>query len=222
MVTLKGASDAKDLLKDGASYGSLKLGSSPLYGPGMLGVEVKEITTIEEAVKVFDDGVKNATEPKEMICGYFVLQQVKKASNETAVYQSALSITITGEEVSHLTGLKDKSDKEPVKLYRYTVGGGCVSLCVGIVGEEDADAKKVVEVVNKMREVKNTAPRSGNVKRFIEYTDKEVEKWKQKESDEKDEGKKKNMKGMISRMEMMVKDAKEVVASPEKVAPKAY
>ncbi|TPP55378.1 hypothetical protein CGC20_9860 [Leishmania donovani] len=221
MVSLRCADQCCDLLKPGASYEKMVMGSSPVYGPCLLGLETKVHKTASECVSSFDGGLKNAKEDKEIVVAFFVLKTIKKTGAEEEVHLSSLCIALCGETVAHKTDIRDKSASSPHRLFRYAVDGACVTVSGLWIASKDVDAREGLEVERKMREVKNQPPRSGNVKRFVDYTYKEI--MRQKEKLESATGsEKKTREAQIERMEEMVKDAKELLTSPENTRPKGY
>ncbi|AIO01598.1 hypothetical protein LPMP_333080 [Leishmania panamensis] len=221
MTALEGADQGRDLLKDAATFEKLTLASSPVYGPALNNMTIKEVNTKETMEEVLKEGMERAKEG-EVVCSYLVLKQCRKSSAGAMVYLSSLNVTHVGPNVEHLTGLKAKKPEEPCRLYRYSVGGGSHTMCVGFVSDDDASAAKVFDALKEMREVQNTEPRSGNVKRFIEYTKKEIPKCKEKVASSTEESKKANYETMLKRMEMMLKDAEDIEKDAKAVAPKAY
>ncbi|CAC9534599.1 hypothetical_protein_-_conserved [Leishmania infantum] len=221
MTALEGADKGRDLLKEDAAVGKLALASSPVYGPALNNMTTKEVNTKETMEAVLKEGMGRAKEG-EMVCSYLVLKQCRKSSAGVMVYLSSLNVTFVGPNVEHLIGLKAKKPEEPCRLYRYSVGGGSHTMCVGFVSDDEASAAKVFDALREMREVENTEPRSGNVKRFIEYTKKEIPKCKEKVSSTTEESKKADYETMLKRMEMMLKDAEAIEKDPKTVAPKAY
>ncbi|KAG5469938.1 hypothetical protein CUR178_02080 [Leishmania enriettii] len=221
MTAVEGADQGRDLLKDGAVFEKLVLSSSPVYGPALNRMTVKEVNTKEMMEAAFKEGMGRAQEG-ETVCSYLVLKQCRKSSAGTMVYLSSLNVTLVGPNVEHLTGLKAKKPEEPCRLYRYAVGGGSHTVCIGFVSDDETSAATVFAALKDMREVSNTEPRSGNVKRFIEYTKKEIPKCKEKIAAATEESKKANYETMLKRMEMMLTDAEDIEKDPKTVAPKAY
>ncbi|KPI88090.1 hypothetical protein ABL78_2820 [Leptomonas seymouri] len=222
MTAIRGAEQGCDLLKQDAGYETLALASSPVYGPALNNMTIKEVNTKDGMAACLKEGAERAKDEKELICCYLVLKQVRKVGSAEMVYLSSLNVTIAGPYTEHLTGLKEKKSEEPCRLYRYSVGGGSHAVCIGIVNDDEADAGKLIEAVKAMNGVENTEPRSGNVKRFVEYTKKEIPRCKSKISDTAEESKKANYETMLKRMEMMLKDAEDLEKDPKTTAPKAY
>ncbi|KPI88091.1 hypothetical protein ABL78_2821 [Leptomonas seymouri] len=221
MVSLRGADQCCDLLKSGASYTAMSMGSSPVYGPCLLDLETKVIKTGAEATQHFNAGLKNAKEKKEIVTAFYVLKTIKKTGAEVEVHLSSMCLALCGETVSHMMEIKDKSPSSPHRLFRYAVDGACVTVSGLCVSSNDEGAQAALEVERKMREVKNQPPRSGNVKRFVDFTYKEITRQKEKAAAASGSEKKTREK-QIERMEEMVKDANELFAEPEKTRPKGY
>ncbi|SYZ69263.1 hypothetical_protein [Leishmania braziliensis MHOM/BR/75/M2904] len=221
MVSLRGADQCCDLLKSDASYEKVIMGSSPVYGPCLLELETKVHKTAGECIGSFDAGLKNAKEEKEIVVAFLILKTIKKTGADEEVHLSSLFIALCGETVTHKTDIRDKASSSPHRLFRYAVIGACVTVSGLWIASNDEEAREGLEVERKMREVKNQPPRSGNVKRFVDYTYKEIVR--QKEKLEFTPGpEKKTREVHIERMEEMVKDAKDLLASPETTIPRGY
>ncbi|KPA84411.1 hypothetical protein ABB37_02389 [Leptomonas pyrrhocoris] len=221
MVALRGADQCCDLLKEGAGYDKMAMGSSPVYGPCLLDLETKVVKTGTEATKHFNAGLKNAKEEKEIVAAFYVLKTIKKTGAEVEVHLSSMCLALCGETVSHMTDIKDKLPSSPHRLFRYAVDGACVTVSGLCIDSNDEEAQAALEVERKMREVKNQPPRSGNVKRFVDFTYKEITRQKEKAASATG-SEKKTRETQIERMEEMVKDANELLTEPEKTRPKGY
>ncbi|KAK7202130.1 hypothetical protein NESM_000282200 [Novymonas esmeraldas] len=221
MVSLRGADQCCDLLKPGASYEKVIMGSSPVYGPCLLELDTKVSKTATDCVASFDAGLKNATEAKEIVAAFLILKTIKKTGAEEEVHLSSLCIALCGETVSHMTDIRDKASSAPHRLFRYAIEGACVTVSGICIAADDEDAREGLEVERKMREIKNQPPRSGNVKRFVDYTYKEITRQKEKLASASG-SEKKTREAQIERMEEMVKDAKELLSTPETTQPKGY
>lgn len=221
MVSLRGSDQCTDLLKPGSNCEKSVLGSSPVYGPCLLELETKVLKTADAAIKEFDAGLAAAKEPKEIVAAFLVLKTIKKGSTEKEVHLSSLCVAFCGETVTHLTDIKEKSSSSPHRLFRYAVDGACVTVTGLCLSSNDEEARSGLEVERKMREVKNQPPRSGNVKRFMEFTSKEITRQKEK-AESASGSEKKAREAQIERMEEMVNDAKALLSDPEKHIPKGY
>ncbi|CCW63693.1 unnamed protein product [Phytomonas sp. EM1] len=223
MVAFKDSKSIRDLLDDKKnSYETLQETSSPIYGPAIGKIQVMEISDVAESAKAIEKCIKSGTDPKELICCYFVLKQAKKVNDKTVCYLSSLNISFSGESGQHYLDIKDKKSTVPYNLYRYSIGGGSTSVCVACVGEKDESAMKVIDACSKIRGVKNSPPRSGNVARFVEFTQGEVLKCKEKIEKADNDSTKKTCQSILERMERMLKDAEELLADPIKTKPLAY
>jgi hypothetical protein len=221
MVAIRGADQCCDLLKSGAGYDKMAMGSSPVYGPCLLDLETKVVKTGAAATELFNAGLKNAKEEKEIVAVFYVLKTIKKTGAETEVHLSSMCLALCGETVAHMTDIKDKSPSSPHRLFRYAVDGACVTVSGLCIDSNDEEAQPALEVERKMREVKNQPPRSGNVKRFVDFTYKEITRQKEKVATVSG-SEKKMRETQIERMEEMVKDANELLSEPEKTRPKGY
>ncbi|KAH9588928.1 hypothetical protein LSM04_005115 [Trypanosoma melophagium] len=212
----------RDLLNpDSKSYEKMQLGSSPVFGPCLCGMKTKTVTSTGECGKVFDEAVKRGENEEQLIVGFFVLKQIKKSSTEKDIYLSSLCLGISREEISHLTGLREKSKSEPSVLFRYAIGGASVTVSAMLLSEQDPEARGCLELERKMREVKNTPPRSGNLRRSLEIMNKEISRQKDK-LEKASETEKKSIDRIVSRMSTMVADSEEMISKPENTAPKGY
>ncbi|PWU99406.1 hypothetical protein C4B63_9g383 [Trypanosoma cruzi] len=220
MAAVKGGSEVKDLFKSsGAAYENIQLASSPVFGPALRGMTSKKLTKSSECVKLLEDGLGKHDKEKELLVAFLVLKQMKRSSTgDDTVYLSTLCLVVAGEEVSHLTGIKEKKASEPWTLLRYAVGGASNTVCllaVSAEGKKSSNVDAVLEVGKTMREVRNGIPRSGNLMHFVEFTKRELTK--QRAAAVKDE----SVKRVVVRLEKMLKDAEEFLANPDS-EPKTY
>ncbi|EPY32975.1 hypothetical protein STCU_02551 [Strigomonas culicis] len=220
MAALKGPENGKDLLGPG-DYTRLKLGSSPVFGPCLLDLKTKVAKTTSECLSIFNEGVAAAKEKKEPICAFLVLKQVKKGGSEAEVYLSSLCLALFREEVGMLVDIKDKTSSSPHRLFRYALGGPSVCVSAVCISNNDEGARSGLEAERKIREVKNRPPRSGNIKRFIEFTEKEISRQKEKLSSVSD-SEKQQREAQIARMDEMIKEAQTMLDNPMNTTPKGY
>ncbi|KAG5494494.1 hypothetical protein GH5_02517 [Leishmania sp. Ghana 2012 LV757] len=221
MVSLRGADQCRDLLKPGATYEKMMMGSSPVYGPCLLELETKVHKTASGCISSFDAGLQNANEKREIVAAFLILKTIKKTGSEDEVHLSSLCIALCGETVAHKADIRDKASSSPHRLFRYAVDGACVTVSGLWIASNNEDARESLEVERKMREVKNQPPRSGNVKRFVDYTYKEIVRQKEKLASASGSENKMRV-AQIERMEEMIKDAKDLLSSPESTQPKGY
>ncbi|KAG5469581.1 hypothetical protein LSCM1_02806 [Leishmania martiniquensis] len=221
MVSLRGADQCCDLLKSGAAYDKVRMGSSPVYGPCLLDLEAKVHKTASGCIGSFDAGLKNAKDEREIVAAFLILKTIKKTGAEDEVHLSSLCIALCGETVAHKADIRDKASSSPHRLFRYAVDGACVTVSGLSIASNDENAREGLEVERRMREVKNQPPRSGNVKRFVDYTYKEILRQKEKLVSASGSDKK-TREAQIERMEEMIKDAKDLLTSPENTLPKGY
>lgn len=212
--------NASDRLNANTEYKKLKLGSSPVYGPCLLDLTNKVVTSAEKCVEVLDDGLKAVTVNDEIVVAFLVLKEYK-TGDEKSVHISSLCIGYFREKLASLIDLKEKASSSPHRLFRYAVGGASVTVSLLVMADNDPKAYSLLEVERKMRQVKNSPPRSGNLKRFIDFTEKEVIRQKEKLSGLSG-SEKKARESQIARLEEMVKDAQEMFNNPEKTQPKGY
>lgn len=143
-----------------------------------------------------------------------------KTGNEKSVHISSLCIGYFREKLGGLIDLKEKASSSPHRLFRYAVGGASVTVSLLVMADNDTRAYSSLEIESKMRQVKNSLPHSGNLKRFIDFTEKEVVRQREKLNELS--GNEKACESQIARLEKMVKDAQEMFNNPEKTQPKGY
>ncbi|RNF08985.1 uncharacterized protein Tco025E_07184 [Trypanosoma conorhini] len=212
----------RDLLnQDNASYEKMQLGSSPVFGPCLCDMKRKTVKSAKECVDVFEKALGRSDKKKQLVVGFFVLKQTRKSSGEKDVYLSSLCMALAREEVSHLNGLREKSTSEPCRLFRYAVGGASVTVTALLVSGRQPEDRGCLELGRKIREVKNAPPRSGNVRRCVEMTKKEISR-QQDKMDTMGDTDKKSTERVVSHMQMMVKDCEEMLSNPESNEPKGY
>ncbi|CCW63692.1 unnamed protein product [Phytomonas sp. EM1] len=221
MCQLRGANQGLDLFNDTTNYENLKLGSHPVYGPCLLGLTTKVVRTAKDCVNALEEGIAKAQRMDEITTAFLVLKTARKSSSSIDVFLSSLCIVYMHETPRHITELKDKASMSPHRIFRYAVGGACVCVSMVVLDEKDTDALACLEAERKVREVKNKPPRSGNVRRFIEFTDKEIVRQKEKLSSSS--GTELSQREMqIKRMEDMLEDARSVLNDPAHSQVKGY
>ncbi|KAH9588877.1 hypothetical protein LSM04_002858 [Trypanosoma melophagium] len=162
----------------------LRFGSNPLYGVCLMNLEEKPVKGEMDAEKLLQDAMKRSTDTKETVLVHMVLKQIKKSTGDKVdVCLSAILMVFVRENGDYLAALSNKDEKVvPVPLFRDVIGGGSRSLVVtAISGSDAATEAKILGNAEKLRSVQNTAPRSGNVARFMRYASEEVERLESKE-----------------------------------------
>lgn len=209
IVSLRGSDMCCDLLSSDRSYEKVRLGSSPLYGPCLLGLESQTVSTVDSCLSVFDRALNGAKLGEEIVVVFLLLKRYKISTTEKEVRLSSLFVSLFGDNIASVTDLRNKSHYSPHRLFRYCLGGASVTVSALCLSSTDATSIKALNELKALSQVKNSPPRSGNIKRFIDYTENEIERQRQK-MERLPEQDKSAREEQIKRMEEMVDDAKKL------------
>ncbi|KAH9588951.1 hypothetical protein LSM04_006342 [Trypanosoma melophagium] len=203
----------------------LRFGSNPLYGVCLMNLEEKPVKGEMDAEKLLQDAMKRSTDTKETVLVHMVLKQIKKSTGDKVdVGLSAILMVFVRENGDYLAALSNKDEKVvPVPLFKDVIGGGSRSLVVtAISGSDAATEAKILGNAEKLRSVQNTAPRSGNVARFVEFTGEQEKKTAAAVESAKDSKEKAQHERILEKLRVMLTDGKELLAKPETTKPKVY
>ncbi|RNC46523.1 hypothetical protein TcCL_NonESM03680, partial [Trypanosoma cruzi] len=204
---------------------SLQLGFNPMYGACIVDLQDRTVKNEIEAEKFLQDALKASTDAKEIVFMHLVVKQIKnRGSMPPDVFLSALQVAFLRGRSDCLAALHEKDEKVvPVPLFRDAVGGNSYSLVVAAVSGGDATGEtSILKNVEKLRKVKNFPPRSGNLARFLEFTQEEERRCRSMAESSKDAAEKARYGRLMRKMVIVLDDAKEMMAMPEAVKPKVY
>ncbi|EKG02641.1 hypothetical protein TCSYLVIO_006326 [Trypanosoma cruzi] len=204
---------------------SLQLGFNPMYGACIVDLQDRTVRNEIEAEKFLQDALKASTDAKEIVFMHLVVKQIKnRGSMPPDVFLSALQVAFLRGRADCLAALHEKDEKVvPVPLFRDAVGGNSYSLVVAAVSGGDATGEtSILKNVEKLRKVKNFPPRSGNLARFLEFTQEEERRCRSMAESSKDAAEKARYGRLMRKMVIVLDDAKEMMARPEAVKPKVY
>ncbi|KAF5220042.1 hypothetical protein ECC02_006950 [Trypanosoma cruzi] len=204
---------------------SLQLGFNPMYGACIVDLQDRTVKNEIEAEKFLQDALKASTDAKEIVFMHLVVKQIKnRGSMPPDVFLSALQVAFLRGRADCLAALHEKDEKVvPVPLFRDAVGGNSYSLVVAAVSGGDATGEtSILKNVEKLRKVKNSPPRSGNLARFLEFTQEEERRCRSMAESSKDATEKARYGRLMRKMAIVLDDAKEMMARPEAVKPKVY
>ncbi|KAH8612429.1 hypothetical protein ERJ75_000891000 [Trypanosoma vivax] len=204
MTAFKNSAHAMDLFQPGSTHTEVELGSSPVFGPAIVGVTNRIATTPADCVKLFEEGMSNLDDAKELVVAFFVLKQVVKGSSGAeTVYLSSLAVVVAGEDPAQLSAVREKHRSVPFTLLRYAVGGGSAAVCLITVPGDGAEAHVQRRRWESVRpcESEKQPPRSGNVRNFVTFAEGEVQKQKERAGKLDDPEKKAALTNLIERIE---------------------
>ncbi|EKF26748.1 hypothetical protein MOQ_009547 [Trypanosoma cruzi marinkellei] len=204
---------------------SLQLGFNPMYGACIVDLQDRTVKNESEAEKLLQDSLKASTDAKEIVFMHLVVKQIKnRGSVPPDVFLSALQVVFFRGRADCLAALHEKDEKVvPLPLFRDAVGGNSYSLVVSAVSGGDATGEtSILKNVEKLRKVKNSPPRSGNLARFVEFTQEEEKRCRSMAESSKDATEKARYGRLMRKMLIVLDDAKEMMAKPEAVKPKVY
>ncbi|KEG10246.1 hypothetical protein DQ04_03991030 [Trypanosoma grayi] len=120
--------------------------------------------------------------------------------------------------------MHDKDEKVvPLPLFKDVVGGSCCAVVVAAVSGDDAAGETtILRNAEKLRKVKNSPPRSGNLTRFMEFTKEHEKKCEAAAASATDSAEKARHERTLQKVRTMLADGKELMAKPEGTKPKVY
>ncbi|RNE98962.1 uncharacterized protein Tco025E_09128, partial [Trypanosoma conorhini] len=151
----------------------LQLGSNPIFGTCIVDLEEKPVKSGGDAESLLQDALKASPNAEEAVLLQLVVKQIKRPSSTTTdVSLSAMQLLFVKERGDYLAALHDKDAKLlPVPLFKDAVGGNSCTLVVAAVSGGDAVGEtNILKNVLRLRKVKNSPSRSGNLTRFVEFT----------------------------------------------------
>ncbi|KPI88096.1 hypothetical protein ABL78_2826 [Leptomonas seymouri] len=219
-TAISGPNKYRDLLKpDNAAPSDIAFGSNPIFGPCIMEAklaELKEVGAVEKQVK---ETLEKKVDPQEIL----FLQAVVHIRRDKDLFLCSLNAFVL-RAIDAAEGAAVLDDRRvPVPLMRTAIGGPTRTAVLVSVGGAEADAASesdVFRVVASILTKENLSARSGNVPRFIEYTNEQVAKIEKEMQNLSGEAKERNTH-MVERMRTMANDAKELIANPD-AAGKVY
>ncbi|KAG5469578.1 hypothetical protein LSCM1_02803 [Leishmania martiniquensis] len=221
MCSLPSNTTACDLLVDSAKAAPLKTGNSPLFGPTVIGLGSIPIESSTDFEKLYDAALKRGEKEPMMVC-IVVVRQMRQVSAEEKgeVFVSSVFIGVsrTGPKAFH--GIIDKAPASAREIFRYAIAGPTVCVHVVAVSQDMKDAK-VLEEAAKVGGVENDAARSGNVRRFIDFTEDQLRSLL-KCRDASTGPEKEELESHVKRLNAVLQDAKKLLSDPQSTEPHVY
>ncbi|KPA84403.1 putative mitochondrial hypothetical protein [Leptomonas pyrrhocoris] len=211
----------RDLLVDGARLKSMEAGNSPLFGPALMNVTSGKISSGEDFNKLFEAALKRGEKETMMVC-MLTVKQVRGgvADDKEDVFVSSVFIGVSRRGPKGYHDVVDKVSSSPHELFRYAVEGPSVCVHVIAVSQGLRDGQ-VLSDCAKIGEVQNTTPRSGNVRRFVDFTQEQLKRMRQR-SDTATGADKRELEGHVQRLSQILEDAQKMLADPKNTEPKLY
>ncbi|KAG5469937.1 hypothetical protein CUR178_02079 [Leishmania enriettii] len=224
LVAMKDSESGQDLLKSGATYEKMRMASSPIYGPTLHNVTSEEVADSAAFRALLKMGVRRIKNSKDLIVCLCVLKQLQKARDtEENLLLSALNVTLVAGNLTYLSSFKAKSATGvPRHLFRYAFYGGSYTVCATCVAANDTAAKESIDAVRKMSGINNTTPHSGSVKRFVDYANKKIAKYRTDLSSATDPAKKKAYEKSMNHVQQVLEDVQRLQRNPKKETAKVY
>ncbi|RNF08987.1 uncharacterized protein Tco025E_07186, partial [Trypanosoma conorhini] len=203
----------------------LQLGSNPIFGTCIVDLEEKPVKSGGDAESLLQDALKASPNAEEAVLLQLVVKQIKRPSSTTTdVSLSAMQLLFVKERGDYLAALHDKDAKLlPVPLFKDAVGGNSCTLVVAAVSGGDAVGEtNILKNVLRLRKVKNSPSRSGNLTRFVEFTKEQERKCAATLESTKDAAEKARNTRILHKLKVVLADAQELMAKPEGTKPKVY
>ncbi|KPA84402.1 putative mitochondrial hypothetical protein [Leptomonas pyrrhocoris] len=216
-TAISGPSKYRDLLTSGnAAPADIVFGSNPIFGPCIMDatqVELEAVAAVDKRVK---EVLEKQADPQEML---FLQAVVHIHRGEDLFLCSISTFVLRSIEAAEAAAVLDDR-RVPVPVMRTAIGGATRTAVISsITGAPDDAAKEgdVLRVAASIAAKENLSPRSGNVPRFIEYTEKQIAKIEKDALSLSGEAKERRTH-MVEKMRAMANDAKELLANPAAAA----
>ncbi|KAK7202134.1 hypothetical protein NESM_000282600 [Novymonas esmeraldas] len=225
MCSLPTSATVRDLLhgdEAAAAATPMKGGNSPLFGPTVMGLKSEPIEDGAAFTKHYAAALKRGSTESLMVCMLVVKQTRATAASDGKgeVFLSSLFIGISRAGPKGFHALVDKSPAAAHELFRYAVGGPTVAVHVVAVSQNATDGA-VLEDAAKVGAVQNSAPRSGNVRRFVDFTEEQL-KSMLKRRDASSGAERVELDNHVKRLSVVLHDAKQLLADPKSTVPHVY
>ncbi|KPI88095.1 hypothetical protein ABL78_2825 [Leptomonas seymouri] len=211
----------RDLFADKAPLKPMEVGNSPLFGPAIMNTTSVPIKSADDFNGFFEAALKRSEEETLMVC----MLKVKQVRNGAAdgrdnVFLSSFLLGISRRGLQQFHDIVDKVPSSSHDLFRYAVNGP--SVCVHVVAvSQGLNNAQVLSDCAKMGGVQNTAPRSGNVRRFIDFTEEQLKHMRER-CDNATGSEKHELKGHVRRLSLILEDARKLLADPKNTEAKLY
>ncbi|KAG5469933.1 hypothetical protein CUR178_02075 [Leishmania enriettii] len=221
MCSFPNNTTACDLLVDSAKAAPLKTGNSPLFGPTVVGLKSEPVESGADFEMLYDAALKRGEKEAMMVC-IVVVKQMRQTPGEgkEEVFLSSVFIGVsqTGPKAFH--DVIDKAPASAHEVFRYAIDGPTVCVHVVAVREDMADAK-ILEEAAKVGAIQNSAARSGNVRRFIDFTEDQLSSML-KRRDASTGPEKADLDSHVERLKVVLQDAKKLLSDPRNTVPHVY
>ncbi|KAG5494493.1 hypothetical protein GH5_02516 [Leishmania sp. Ghana 2012 LV757] len=216
-VAFAEAGNIVDLLEANAKPVKAEMGSNPIYGPCVMNTSEKDVNSADEAAEIVSrTAAKGAGQGLVVIM--FKIKQIRPVAASGAaptkdVYISSMLVAMVDDASTQYVKVADKHATSGVALiFTNAIGGASRTVAIVQVPEKDAEALVSGAAAHSqhLREIKNTPTRSGNMKRFIDYSERAAA------------ANTKVPPETAAKIERMLKDAKELLARPEQTPLMAY
>ncbi|GET92050.1 hypothetical protein, conserved [Leishmania tarentolae] len=210
-----------DLLVQDAETTPLKAGNSPLFGPAVMGLKTESIESGSHFGELYNAALKRGCQKSMTVCTV-VVKQMRSAAGEGKgeVFLSSIFIGISRTGPSAFHDIIDKLPASAHEVFRYAIGGPTV--CVHVVAvSQDMTEAKVLEDAAKVSAVQNSPARSGNVRRFIEFTETQLKNMVDRR-DASTGSDKAELDNHVRLLNLVLQDAKKLLSDPQDTVPPLY
>ena len=211
----------RDLFVDGALPKAMEVGNSPLFGPAVMNITSESIKSGEDFNKVYEAALKRGKKETLMVC-VLKVKQVRKgaAGGKDDVFLSSLLIGVSRRGPKEFHDIADRVTAPSRDLFRYAVDGPSVCVHVVAMSPDLSDAQVLADCA-KIGEVQNIAPRSGNVRRFVDFTEEQLKRMRER-CDSATGAEKHELEGHVKRLQLILSDAQKLLADPRNTEAKLY
>ncbi|KAG5493726.1 hypothetical protein JIQ42_02101 [Leishmania sp. Namibia] len=210
-------------LQDGAAAetppSALSFGSNPIFGACIMNLKRVTINDVEAVRKHVSDVLAKKTRPEEIV---FMQAIVRILKGDDSFICSMNAFVVRDSETAEAIVILDDR-RVPVPVLRPAVRGAArTAAIISISGAAPASAEEAeaMRIIGSLCMKESLPPRSGNVQRFIEYTNEQIGKI-EKEMATLPGAEEDRRVHMVEKMRTMANDARELIGNM-KTDPKVY
>ncbi|KAG5494490.1 hypothetical protein GH5_02513 [Leishmania sp. Ghana 2012 LV757] len=211
--------DLQDVAAAEAPPSALSFGSNPIFGACIMNLKRVIINDVEAVRKHVSDVLAKKTRPEEIV---FMQAIVRILKGDDSFICSMNAFVVRDSETAEAIAILDDR-RVPVPVLRPAVRGAArTAAIISISGAAPASAEEAeaMRILDSLCMKESLPPRSGNVQRFIEYTNEQIGKI-EKEMATLTGAEKDRRVLMVEKMRTMANDARELIGNM-KTDPKVY
>ncbi|KAG5495266.1 hypothetical protein JKF63_02321 [Porcisia hertigi] len=219
---MSGTSKYRDLQEDTAQEAppkSIVFGSNPLFGSCIMDLKTATMKDVKEVAHHVRGLLAKKTQLQEIV---FLHAVVRIRKDEELLLCSMNVYIVRDSETAEATAALD-DHRVPVPVLRNAIGGATKTAAVVVLSgaaEAAAAEAEAVRIMGSLCSKENLPPRSGNVLRFVEYTNEQIARITE-EMGNLGSAERERSASMVEKMRKMSNDAAELMSNTDAL-PKVY